>query len=108
MPPLCHRFATVKDMIIRGGENVSANAVEDAAYAASLGIKECAAVAAPDKRYGETVALVCVPVDPANAPSAEMVKEKLRARLPVVSVRRRGTIEIGNADQSHVRDTSAL
>lgn len=81
---------TVKDMIIRGGENVSANAVEDAAYAASLGIKECAAVAAPDKRYGETVALVCVPIDPKNAPSVEMVKEKLRARLPVVSLAERG------------------
>jgi acyl-CoA synthetase (AMP-forming)/AMP-acid ligase II len=44
----------VKDIIIRGGENISAAEVEDV-LAQLDGVAEAAAVAAPDARYGERV-----------------------------------------------------
>ncbi|KAK0540838.1 hypothetical protein OC842_000291 [Tilletia horrida] len=47
----------IKDMIIRGGENISCAAVETAVYADSR-VLECAAVGIPDDRLGERVAIV--------------------------------------------------
>src|SRR5205823_3164020 len=41
-----------KDIIIRGGENISAAEVEELLQRMS-GVSECAVVAAPDERYGE-------------------------------------------------------
>jgi acyl-CoA synthetase (AMP-forming)/AMP-acid ligase II len=43
-----------KDIIIRGGENISSKEVEDV-LARHPAVAECAVVAAPDERYGERV-----------------------------------------------------
>ncbi|MCF8587305.1 AMP-binding protein [Gordonia liuliyuniae] len=48
-----------KDLIVRGGENISSREVEDV-LAAHPRISEAAVVAAPDRRYGETVAAFVV------------------------------------------------
>lgn len=50
-----HRF-TVKDVIIRGGENIDSTTVENALF--TEGVMEVAAVAVPDERLGELVAAV--------------------------------------------------
>ena len=42
----------MKDIIIRGGENIAAAEVEGALYAID-GVEECAVIAAPDERLGE-------------------------------------------------------
>lgn len=51
-----------KDVIITGGENVFSPEVENA-ISAMDGVAECAVVAAPDDRWGETVCAVVVPRD---------------------------------------------
>ncbi|KAG8849865.1 hypothetical protein FRB96_000610 [Tulasnella sp. 330] len=47
----------VKDVIIRGGENIDSTTVENALYNHPI-VLECAAVAVPDTRLGELVAVV--------------------------------------------------
>ncbi|MBE4733704.1 MULTISPECIES: (2,3-dihydroxybenzoyl)adenylate synthase [Streptomyces] len=49
-----------KDMIIRGGENISAEEIENFAYQ-TPGVTRAAAVAMPDDRLGERVCLYVVP-----------------------------------------------
>ncbi|MCD9874690.1 (2,3-dihydroxybenzoyl)adenylate synthase [Streptomyces guryensis] len=49
-----------KDMIIRGGENISAEEIENFAYQ-TPGVARAAAVAMPDERLGERVCLYVVP-----------------------------------------------
>jgi acyl-CoA synthetase (AMP-forming)/AMP-acid ligase II len=46
----------VKDIIIRGGENIDSTSVENALF--TDGVLEVAAVAVPDKKLGELVAAV--------------------------------------------------
>jgi len=46
----------IKDIIIRGGENIDSSTVENALF--TEGVREVAAVAVPDKRLGELVAAV--------------------------------------------------
>ncbi|KAJ7047406.1 hypothetical protein C8F04DRAFT_1205344 [Mycena alexandri] len=46
----------IKDIIIRGGENIDSSTVENALF--TEGVMEVAAVAVPDKRLGELVAAV--------------------------------------------------
>ncbi|KDQ17285.1 hypothetical protein BOTBODRAFT_602185 [Botryobasidium botryosum FD-172 SS1] len=53
----------IKDIIIRGGENVDSTTVENALYADAR-IMECAAVGVPDARLGELVTVVAVPKNP--------------------------------------------
>ena len=55
-----------KDIIIRGGENISAKEVEDA-LAVLPWILECAAVSMPDPRLGEKVCLFATVSDPSQA-----------------------------------------
>jgi acyl-CoA synthetase (AMP-forming)/AMP-acid ligase II len=50
----------VKDIIIRGGENISAREVEEA-LAGAAGVTEIAVCAAPDPTWGEVVCAVVVP-----------------------------------------------
>lgn len=57
-----HRYVTIKDrskdVIIRGGENISSVEIENVLYAHPA-VLECAVVAAPDDRWGESpVALI--------------------------------------------------
>jgi acyl-CoA synthetase (AMP-forming)/AMP-acid ligase II len=81
----------VKDIIIRGGENISAREVEEV-LASAAGVREVAVCAAPDQVWGEIVCAVVVP-GPA-APTLEALREhgssaglaghKLPARLVLV------------------------
>lgn len=67
------------DVIIRGGENVSAAEVEDL-LARLPGVAEVAVVAAPDERLGEHACAVVRPADPGGgAPDLEAVRRHLEA-----------------------------
>jgi fatty-acyl-CoA synthase len=52
----------LKDMIIRGGENISPKEIEDVIRTYE-GVKDVAVVAAPSEKYGERVCAVIVPSD---------------------------------------------
>jgi len=65
----------IKDLIIRGGENVSALEVENAIYAHS-DVAECSVFSVPDERLGERVGAAVLPKDGATIDS-----EALRAFL---------------------------
>jgi len=68
-----------KDVIIRGGENISSVEVENA-LAAHPAVLECAVVAAPDDRFGE-VPVALVVLKPDAAATAADLKAHCRARL---------------------------
>ncbi|KAG6916503.1 hypothetical protein DXG01_006502 [Tephrocybe rancida] len=61
--PTTHDMASVKDIIIRGGENIDSTTVENALYA-DVRVMEAAAIAVPHSRLGEVAAAV-VAVKPA-------------------------------------------
>ena len=64
-----------KDVIIRGGENISAREVEEVLYTHPL-VAEVAVVGAPDVAYGERVVAFVVLRDRTRSP-AEAVKDLL-------------------------------
>jgi aryl-alcohol dehydrogenase-like predicted oxidoreductase len=63
----------VKDIIIRGGENISAREVEEA-LAGAAGIREIAVCAAPDQTWSEIVCAVVVPGG--EVPTLESLREQ--------------------------------
>ena len=69
----------LKDLIIRGGENISPREVEEFLYQMP-GVKDVQVVGAPSERYGEEVAAFIMPAA-AGALTAEAVKEYARARI---------------------------
>ena len=75
----CHVgfFDRKKDIIIRGGFNISAAEVENLALS-HPGIADAAAVAVPDETMGERVCLCIVARDPANPPALADVTGFLR------------------------------
>ena len=68
-----------KDVIIRGGENISSVDVENA-LAAHPAVLECAVVAAPDERFGE-VPVALVVLKPGATATARDLKAHCRAHL---------------------------
>jgi acyl-CoA synthetase (AMP-forming)/AMP-acid ligase II len=62
----------VRDIIIRGGENISAREVEEA-LAGHAAIAEVAVCAAPDEVWGEAVCAVVVPRPGERAPTVEIL-----------------------------------
>ncbi len=66
----------VKDIIIRGGENISAQEVEELLIRLP-GVAECAVVAAPDDRLGEHAAAFFRLHPDAEAPDLERVRHAL-------------------------------
>ncbi|MCP4906210.1 MAG: cyclohexanecarboxylate-CoA ligase [bacterium] len=58
----------IKDIIIRGGENLSSLEIEDLAVRHD-DVAEAAAVGWPDARYGERVCVFVVPIPGKNAPA---------------------------------------
>jgi len=64
----------VKDIIIRGGENVSAREVEEV-LSRVPGLAEVAVCAAPDELWGEAVCAVVVPRNGAAAPTVQELQE---------------------------------
>jgi cyclohexanecarboxylate-CoA ligase len=62
----------VKDIIIRGGENISAREVEEV-LARHPTVAEVAVCAAPDEVWGESVCAVVVPHDGTQGPTVEVL-----------------------------------
>ncbi len=60
-----------KDLIIRGGENLSAKEIEDALHR-HPGVREAAAVSMPHARLGETVCVYVIPEGAARPDLAEL------------------------------------
>jgi acyl-CoA synthetase (AMP-forming)/AMP-acid ligase II len=77
----------IKDVIIRGGETISSNQVEDVLNA-HPSIAEGAAVAAPDPRYGDVVGAVVV-----LRPGAALDLDGLRAHFALSALARQKTPE---------------
>ena len=68
-----------KDIVIRGGMNISVREVEDL-LAAHPAIRAAAVVGMPDPRVGERVCCYVVPVDPAAIPTLDDLKAYLTER----------------------------
>jgi acyl-coenzyme A synthetase/AMP-(fatty) acid ligase len=68
-----------KDIVIRGGMNISVREVEDL-LAEHPGVRSAAVVGMPDERLGERVCCYVVPADAAAPPSLESVKAFLLGR----------------------------
>jgi len=75
----------VSDIIIRGGENISAQEVEELLLGLDT-VAEVAVVAAPDERLGEHAAAIVRLRDPAAAPSPTL--DEVRAHLAAAGLAR--------------------
>jgi acyl-CoA synthetase (AMP-forming)/AMP-acid ligase II len=77
-------FVTVtgrlKDMIIRGGENIYPAEIE-AALLAHPGVRQAAVLGVADPHWGEQVAAVVILADPANPPTSAELHAHLRETL---------------------------
>lgn len=70
----------IKDMVLRGGENVYCVEVESALFEHDA-IKDCAVIGLPHPKLGEEVAAVIVPADGHGDHSEPHVLEHLKSRL---------------------------
>jgi fatty-acyl-CoA synthase len=70
----------LKELIIRGGENIAPAEIESH-LAAQPGVADCAVIGLPDERLGEIVAAVVRPTDDGVAPDKQALAEILRDRL---------------------------
>lgn len=70
----------LKDLIIRGGENIYPSEIE-AAVAGHPGVAQAVVLGVPDPDWGEQVAAVIRPADPERPPRAADLHEHLRAVL---------------------------
>ncbi|KAK2794023.1 hypothetical protein FQN50_009957 [Emmonsiellopsis sp. PD_5] len=71
----------IKDLIIRGGENIHPLEIENCLFA-HTGVSSVSVVGVPDKRYGEAVAAFVVPREEAEATiTADEVRNWVRERL---------------------------
>ena len=70
----------IKDMVLRGGENVYCVEVESALFEHDA-VKDCAVIGLPHEKLGEEVAAVIVPADGHGHHSELHVLEHLKARL---------------------------
>ncbi|MBU0669894.1 MAG: acyl--CoA ligase, partial [Alphaproteobacteria bacterium] len=68
-----------KDIIIRGGENITCIEVEDAIYA-HPDVAECSVFGLPDERYGEIPAAVVLP-KPGKSLTADELRDFLKTRI---------------------------
>jgi 2,3-dihydroxybenzoate-AMP ligase len=84
-----------KDVIVRGGEKISAEEVENLVYLGVPSVARVAAVGAPDSRLGERVAIVVVP-RPGPLPTLETVRDALR-RLECAAFKLPEQLEIVDA-----------
>ncbi|MFF3285986.1 AMP-binding protein [Streptomyces sp. NPDC003023] len=78
----------IKDMIIRGGENVYPREIEEFLYAHPK-IADVQVVGVPDERYGEEILACVIPRDPADPPTPEEIAEFCRERLAHYKIPRR-------------------
>ncbi|GGS68162.1 AMP-binding protein [Streptomyces cinerochromogenes] len=70
----------IKDMIIRGGENIYPREIEEFLHAHPK-IRDVQVVGVPDERYGEEVLACVIPGDPADPLSLEELREFCAGRL---------------------------
>jgi fatty-acyl-CoA synthase len=70
----------LKDVIIRGGLNLYSREIEDVIFDHPE-VVQVSVVAVPDQKYGEIVAAVVIPGDPAVPPSPEELTAYCRERL---------------------------
>ena len=70
----------IKDMVLRGGENVYCVEVESALFEHDA-VKDCAVIGLPHDKLGEEVAAVIVPADGHGDHSEHHVLEHLKSRL---------------------------
>ncbi|WP_067478213.1 AMP-binding protein [Actinomadura hibisca] len=70
----------LKDMIIRGGENIYPREIEEA-LTAHPAVAAAVVLGVPDPGWGEQVAAAVIPADPAAPPASADLHEHLRARL---------------------------
>ncbi|MFC4031063.1 AMP-binding protein [Streptomyces polygonati] len=70
----------IKDMIIRGGENVSPREIEEFLHTHPK-ISDVQVVGVPDERYGEEILACVIPRDPADPPTLAELTEFCAGRL---------------------------
>jgi acyl-CoA synthetase (AMP-forming)/AMP-acid ligase II len=70
----------IKDMIIRGGENISATEIEQVLFS-HPGVRDVAVLGLPDPTWGEIVAAVLVPADPGQPPAVTELRGLCRTHL---------------------------
>ncbi|MFQ3558693.1 AMP-binding protein [Streptomyces gramineus] len=70
----------IKDMIIRGGENIYPREIEEFLYAHPK-VRDVQVVGVPHERYGEEVLACVVPHDPADPPTLEDLRAFCAGRL---------------------------
>ncbi|MFE4923037.1 AMP-binding protein [Streptomyces sp. NPDC056661] len=78
----------IKDMIIRGGENVYPREIEEFLYGHPK-IADVQVVGVPDETYGEEILACVIPRDPAQPPTLEEVTEYCREQLAHYKIPRR-------------------
>jgi fatty-acyl-CoA synthase len=76
----CRIVGRLKDMIIRGGENLFPAEIEEVLYRHPA-IAEATVVGLPDERWGEVVGAFIRPHDPAAPPTVAELRSHLRASL---------------------------
>jgi fatty-acyl-CoA synthase len=70
----------LKDMIIRGGENIYATEIEQVLFT-HPGVRDVAVLGLPDPTWGEIVTAVLVPTHPGQLPAAAELHDLCRAHL---------------------------
>ncbi|NED80934.1 AMP-binding protein, partial [Streptomyces sp. SID11233] len=70
----------IKDMIIRGGENIYPREIEEFLHTHPK-ISDVQVVGVPDARYGESVLACVIPRDPSDAPTLDEIRAFCRDRL---------------------------
>ncbi len=70
----------IKDMIIRGGENIYPREIEEFLYAHPQ-IQDVQVVGVPHEHYGEEVLACVIPRDPADPPTLEQLRAFCEGRL---------------------------
>lgn len=78
----------IKDMIIRGGENVYPREIEEFLYTHPQ-IADVQVVGVPDARYGEEILACVVPRDPADPPTLDSLTAYCEQRLARYKIPRR-------------------
>jgi fatty-acyl-CoA synthase len=76
----CRIVGRLKDMIIRGGENLFPAEIEELLYRHER-VAEVAVVGLPDDKWGEVVAAFVRPVDPASPPTVAELRAFCREHL---------------------------
>jgi long-chain acyl-CoA synthetase len=79
-----HITGRIKEIVIRGGENIAPIEIENVAYRHPL-VKEVAVFGVPDDLMGEELAMVCHP-QPGSALTEDELRAHLRDALPTFRV----------------------